>query len=146
MNHGRFLRRGPAMETAPTQVLGERYHKALVDPAPTIAGDPLQVQKWNHSAIKEGKRRVQDGLRDTKEQLGGFIILEAPSLDEALDLGSALPAASAGVVEVVPLHLIQAPDHGMMEAVRRAPPNDRAGGPRVHIVSLVGDKHLLSFL
>jgi len=36
--------------------------------------------------LKEGKRRVPDGpFADTKEQLGGFIIMGLPSLDAALD-------------------------------------------------------------
>jgi len=54
--------------------------------------------------LKDGKRRVQDGpFADTKEQLGGFTILELPSLDEALDWAARCPAASAGAVEVRPL-------------------------------------------
>jgi hypothetical protein len=72
------------------------YHKALVESGTYIAGTTVR--------IKEGKRRVQDGpFADTKEQLGGFIILELPSLDEALDWAARCPAASAGVVEVRPL-------------------------------------------
>ena len=47
---------------------------------------------------------MQDGpYADTKEQLGGFIILEVPSLDVALDWAARCPTASAGVVEVRPL-------------------------------------------
>ena len=54
--------------------------------------------------LKEGKRRVQDGpFADTKEQLGGFIILELPSLDAALDWAARCPAASVGAVEVRPV-------------------------------------------
>ena len=40
---------------------------------------------------------------DTKEQLGGFTILELPSLDAALDWAARCPAASLGAVEVRPL-------------------------------------------
>ena len=44
---------------------------------------------------------MQDGpYADTKEQLGGFTILELPSLDEALDWAARCPAASYGAVEV----------------------------------------------
>jgi hypothetical protein len=54
--------------------------------------------------VKEGKRRVQDGpYADTKEQLAGFIILELPSLDAALEWAARCPGASIGVVEVRPL-------------------------------------------
>jgi len=81
------------------------YHKALVESGTYLAGDPLQVPETGTTVrIKEGKRRVQDGpFADTKEQLGGFIILELPSLDEALDWAARCPAAAAGVVEVRPL-------------------------------------------
>jgi hypothetical protein len=44
---------------------------------------------------------VQDGpYADTKEQLAGFLVLELPSLDEALDWAARCPAASSCPVEV----------------------------------------------
>jgi hypothetical protein len=56
--------------------------------------------------IEEGKRGVQDGpYADAKEQLGGFITLELPSLDAALEWAARCPAASSGAVEVRPLAL-----------------------------------------
>jgi hypothetical protein len=81
------------------------YHKALVESGAYLAGDPLQAPETGTTVrLKEGKRRVQDGpFADTKEQLGGFIIMELPSLDEALDWAARCPAASDGVVEVRPL-------------------------------------------
>jgi hypothetical protein len=54
--------------------------------------------------LKNGKRQVQDGpYADTKEQLGGYIILELPSLDAALDWAARCPAAANSAVEVRPL-------------------------------------------
>jgi hypothetical protein len=81
------------------------YYKALVQAGIYVAGDPLQVPETGTTVrLKEGKRRVQDGpFADTKEQLGGFIILELPSLDETLDWAARCPAASAGAVEVRPI-------------------------------------------
>jgi hypothetical protein len=81
------------------------YHKALVESGVYVAGDPLEVPETGTTLrIKDGKRRVQDGpFADTKEQLGGFTILELPSLDEALDWAARCPAAAAGAVEVRPL-------------------------------------------
>src|SRR5258708_26905026 len=81
------------------------YHKALVESGTCLAGDPLEVPETGTTVrIKEGKRRVQDGpYADTKEQLGGFIILELPSVDAALEWAARCPAASAGSVEVRPL-------------------------------------------
>ena len=78
------------------------YHKALVEAGIYVAGDPLQLPETGTTVrLKQGKRSVQDGpYADTKEQLGGFIILELPSLDAALDWAARCPAASAGAVEV----------------------------------------------
>jgi len=55
-------------------------------------------------SIKDGKRRVQDGpYADTKEQLAGFMVLDLPSIDTALEWAARCPAASLGAVEVRPL-------------------------------------------
>jgi len=81
------------------------YHKALVESGAYVGGDPLEVPETGTIVrIKEGKRRVQDGpFADTKEQLGGFIIMELPSVDAALDLAARCPTAASGCVEVRPL-------------------------------------------
>jgi hypothetical protein len=81
------------------------YYKALLEAGIYVGGEPLQVPETGTTVrIKEGKRHVQDGPHaDTKEQLGGFMILELPSLDAALDWAARCPAASCGVVEVRPL-------------------------------------------
>lgn len=78
------------------------YHKALVESGAYIGGDPLEPAETGTTVrIKEGKRSVQDGpYADTKEQLGGFIILELPSLDAALDWAARCPSAASGAVEV----------------------------------------------
>jgi len=81
------------------------YYNALLEAGVYVGGDPLQVPATATTVrIQEGKRRVQDGpFADTKEQLAGFIILELPSLDAALDWAARCPAAAAGAVEVRPL-------------------------------------------
>ena len=81
------------------------YYKSLVDAGIYVGGDPLQVPETGTTVrIKEGKRCVQDGpYADTKEQLGGFMVLELPSLDAALDWAARCPTASVGAVEVRPL-------------------------------------------
>lgn len=81
------------------------YHKAIVEAGVFVAGDPLEVPETGTTIrLREGNRGVQDGpYADTKEQLGGFTILELPSLDAALDWAARCPAASAGGVEVRPL-------------------------------------------
>ena len=81
------------------------YHKALAESGAFVAGDPLEVPETGTTiSVKEGKRRVQDGpYADAKEQLGGFTIVELPSLDAALEWAARCPAASYGAVEVRPL-------------------------------------------
>jgi len=81
------------------------YHKALVESGAYLGGDPLQLPETGTTVrIKNGNRRVQDGpYADTKEQLAGFIIVELPSLDKALEWAARCPSASQGVVEVRPL-------------------------------------------
>lgn len=81
------------------------YHKALVEAGAFVGGDPLEVPETGTTIkIREGKRGVQDGpYADTKEQLGGFTIVDLPSLDQALEWAARCPAASYGAVEVRPL-------------------------------------------
>jgi hypothetical protein len=81
------------------------YYKALVEAGVYVGGDPLAVPETGTTVrIKDGKRGVQDGpYADAKEQLGGFTILELPSLDAALEWAARCPAASYGAVEVRPL-------------------------------------------
>ena len=81
------------------------YHKALDESGAFVAGDPLEVPETGTTIrIRGGKRGVQDGpYADTKEQLGGFTIVELPSLDAALEWAARCPAASYGAVEVRPL-------------------------------------------
>jgi hypothetical protein len=81
------------------------YYKALVEAGVYVAADALEVPETGTTVrVREGKRRVQDGpYADTKEQLAGFIILELPSVDAALEWAARCPGASIGAVEVRPL-------------------------------------------
>ncbi len=83
------------------------YHKALLDSGVYVGGNPLEVPETATTVrIRDGKRRVQDGpFAEAKEQLGGFTILELPSLDAALEWAARCPGASVGAVEVRPLHV-----------------------------------------
>ena len=81
------------------------YHKAMVDAGVHVGGSALQLPSTGTTVrLKGGKRHVQDGpYADTKEQLGGYIILELPALDAALDWAARCPAAATGAVEVRPV-------------------------------------------
>ncbi len=110
------------------------YHKALVEAGVYVGGEPLASPETGTTVrLKEGKRHVQDGpFADTKEQLGGFTILELPSLDAALDWAARCPAASIGAVEVRPLRPnICAGSQDEWKRSGEHSPDDRARGPRV---------------
>jgi hypothetical protein len=81
------------------------YYQSLVSAGVYVGGAPLQtVDTATTVRLKDGKRHVQDGpFADTKEQLGGFILVELPSLDAALAWAARCPAAAGGAVEVRPL-------------------------------------------
>ena len=88
----------------PSPLIGawRAYYKALVDAGVYVGGAPLEPPATGATVrVHNGERRVQDGpYADTKEQLGGQIILELPSLDEALDWAARCPSAASGAVEV----------------------------------------------
>ena len=90
-------------ETKKNEVFGSymAYTEALRKADAYIAGAPL-----NHS--REAKRvrasGVQDGpFADGKEQLGGFYMVDAKNLDDALDWAARCPCASFGHIEVRPV-------------------------------------------
>ena len=63
---------------------------------PTTAATTLRV--------RDGKTIRTDGpFAETKEQLGGFYVLECKDLDEALELAAQIPTAKTGSVEVRPI-------------------------------------------
>jgi hypothetical protein len=54
--------------------------------------------------VKDGKTQVLDGpYADTKEQLGGYFLIEAPDLDAALAWAAKCPGAATGTMEVRPI-------------------------------------------
>jgi hypothetical protein len=91
-------RRGdPAMRAA-----GMAYGEALRNAGIFVAGAGLEApQSATTVSVREGKRQVHDGpYAETKEFLGGFVIIEVPNLDAALEWAARHPAASESAVEV----------------------------------------------
>jgi len=91
----------------PSALIGawRAYYKALVDAGVYVGGAPLEPPATGATVrVHGGERRVQDGpYADTKEQLGGQIILELPSLDVALEWAARCPSAATGAIEVRPV-------------------------------------------
>jgi hypothetical protein len=54
--------------------------------------------------VREGKRLVTDGpFAETREQLGGFFLIQAKDLDEAIGIAGRVPAARFGTIEIRPV-------------------------------------------
>ena len=54
--------------------------------------------------VRDGKRLTTDGpFAETKEQLGGFYLVEANNLDDAIEMAGKIPGARHGSVEVRPI-------------------------------------------
>ena len=71
-----------------------------------IAGHQLApVHAASTVRVRNGKTSATDGpFAETKEQLGGYYLIEAADLNEAIQIASRIPSARIGSVEVRPLH------------------------------------------
>jgi hypothetical protein len=70
-----------------------------------ITGDQLAPPRRARSVrVRDGKRLVTDGpFTETKEAVGGFDLIEAESMEEAVEIAAGHPAAQGGTIEVRPL-------------------------------------------
>jgi hypothetical protein len=70
-----------------------------------LSTSPLQpVSTATSVQVRAGKRFVTDGpFAETREQLGGFFMVEARNLDEAIDIAGRIPGARKGTVEIRPV-------------------------------------------
>ena len=70
-----------------------------------VAANPLQPTAMATSVkVRDGKRLVTDGpFAETREQLGGYFLIEAKNLDEAIAVAAKIPMARKGTVEVRPV-------------------------------------------
>lgn len=70
-----------------------------------LGASPLQpVATATSVQVREGKRTVKDGpFAETREQLGGFFMVEARDLDEAISIAGRIPGARKGTVEIRPV-------------------------------------------
>lgn len=70
-----------------------------------LAASPLHsVATATSVRVREGKRLVTDGpFAETREQLGGFYIIDAKDLDEAITIAERIPPATLGTIEIRPV-------------------------------------------
>jgi hypothetical protein len=100
-----FAQREQVEENAAYFGAWRAYYRSLVEAGVYVDGEPLHAPETGTTIRqRDGKKHIQDGpYANTKEQLAGFILLELPSLDAALDWASRCPATTVGAVEVRPL-------------------------------------------
>jgi hypothetical protein len=70
-----------------------------------IASSPLQsVQSATTIRVRHGKMTITDGpYAETREQVGGFYLIEATDLNDAIRVASKMPPARIGTIEIRPL-------------------------------------------
>ncbi|HTJ26332.1 MAG TPA: YciI family protein [Candidatus Limnocylindria bacterium] len=81
------------------------YGQALEEAGVNVDGSALQPPESATTVrVANGARTIHDGpYADTKEQIGGYVLIDVPSLDVALDWAARCPAAAYGAVEVRPV-------------------------------------------
>ncbi len=83
-----------------------------------LAAAPLEpVATATSVRVREGKRMVTDGpFAETREQLGGYFLVEAKDLNEAINIAGRIPGGRKGTVEIRPVMEIP----GLPEVDQRA--------------------------
>jgi len=81
------------------------FTQSIIDSKNYIGGNRLHdTAKATTVRIRDGKTLVTDGpFAETKEQLGGYYLIEAADLDEANAIAARVPSVRAGSIEVRPI-------------------------------------------
>ena len=84
------------------------YTRAMKEAGVMRGGNALQPGSTATTVrLREGRRDVHDGpYADSKEELGGYYVIEVPDLDAALHWAARNPAAAYGAVEVRPIMVL----------------------------------------
>ena len=84
---------------------GRAYGAALHAAGIFVASAGLESPENATSvSVRDGQRQVQDGpYAESKEFLGGFVVIDVPDLDAALEWAARNPAAAHGAIEVHPI-------------------------------------------
>ena len=86
-----------------------REYRELIDELKAngkyLAGDQLQSTSTANSVqVRGGKPMITDGpFAETREQLGGYYLIEARDLDEAIGIAERIPPARVGTIEIRPV-------------------------------------------
>jgi hypothetical protein len=101
------------------------FARELHDAGKYVAAAPLYPTSTATSVrVADGKRMITDGpFAETREQLGGFFVIDVDNLDEAIDIAAQVPAGQWGGVEVRPM--IEVPELPERNFVRTVESSDR---------------------
>jgi hypothetical protein len=96
------------MDAAALQKMGGDYGaftQSIIQSGNFKAGDGLQPTSTATTVrVRDGKTLTTDGpFAETREQLGGYYLVEAKDLDAALEIAARIPGAKVGSVEVRPI-------------------------------------------
>src|SRR6476660_2996383 len=93
----------------------EKAFATLAEAGVMVGGASLQpIARATTVRVKNGKPTTTDGpFAETKEQLGGYYIVNVPNLDAALKWAAKCPGAAHGCCEVRPLGIISSADGGI---------------------------------
>jgi hypothetical protein len=94
----------PEEMQAVSQAYGELTQE-MQEKGALVAGEGLYpTQTATTLRVRDGERAVTDGpFAETKEQLGGFYVLECKDLDEAIEWAAKIPGAQRGSIEIRPV-------------------------------------------
>jgi hypothetical protein len=94
----------PARLNARMGEYGE-FTKSIVQAGQYKAGERLKPTSMASTVrVRDGKVVITDGpFAETREQLGGYYLVEAKNLDEAIGLAARIPSAKDGSIEVRPI-------------------------------------------
>lgn len=81
------------------------FSKSLAASGRMRGGEALEpVAKATTVRVRDGKTLTTDGpFAETREQLGGFYFIDAPDLDEAIQIATRIPGARTGSIEIRPV-------------------------------------------
>ena len=81
------------------------FTNAIRESGNFVDGAPLQATSTATSVrVRNDEQLVTDGpFAETKEQLGGFYLVEAENVDEAIEIAARIPGARYGTIEVRPV-------------------------------------------
>lgn len=85
------------------------FGEALTQSGQMLGGERLKPTSTATTVrVRKGEMLLTDGpFAETKEQLGGFYLVEAKDLDEATEMASRIPGAETGCVEVRPVWVME---------------------------------------